>query len=101
MDRRERRGAFILIGPLIAARRRRSILFSPRLAAADLFARTMDPDKAYRRSVRAWVLYDWANSAFVTTIMAAVYPIFLRNLAIKGGKSPADATAFVADVGAW
>jgi hypothetical protein len=39
----------------------------------------MDPEKAYRRRVRAWVLYDWANSAFVTTILAAVYPIFSQS----------------------
>jgi MFS transporter, UMF1 family len=60
----------------------------------------MDPEKQYRRSVRAWVLYDWANSAFVTTIMAAVYPIFLRSLAIAGGKSEADATAFWGNINA-
>jgi MFS transporter, UMF1 family len=60
----------------------------------------MDPEKAYRRSVRAWVLYDWANSAFVTTIMAAVYPIFLRSLAIAAGKSEAAATAFWGNINA-
>lgn len=60
----------------------------------------MDPERQYRRSVRAWVLYDWANSAFVTTIMAAVYPIFLRNLAIAGGKSESDATAFWGNINA-
>ena len=31
-------------------------------------------DKAYKRQVRAWTMYDWANSAFATTIMAAVLP---------------------------
>ncbi len=30
--------------------------------------------KAYARSVRAWTLYDWANSAFATTIMGAILP---------------------------
>lgn len=40
------------------------------------------------------MLYDWANSAFVTTIMAAMYPIFFRQLAMNAGKSEADATAF-------
>jgi UMF1 family MFS transporter len=56
-------------------------------------ARDMSPDPQYRRAIRAWVMYDWANSAFVTTIMAAMYPIFFRKLAIAGGKSDADATA--------
>jgi UMF1 family MFS transporter len=24
----------------------------------------------------AWALYDWANSAFATTVVAAVFPIY-------------------------
>ncbi|MFO7891825.1 MAG: MFS transporter [bacterium] len=31
--------------------------------------------------INAWCLYDWANSAFATTIMAAVLPIFFREVA--------------------
>jgi UMF1 family MFS transporter len=31
--------------------------------------------------VLSWCLYDWANSAFTTTIMAAVLPIFFRRVA--------------------
>lgn len=53
----------------------------------------MNDDVAYKRAVRAWILYDWANSAFMTTILAAIYPIFFRNLAVAAGKSEADATA--------
>jgi len=34
-----------------------------------------------RRDVRAWVLYDWANSAFFTTIVTAVFPIFFIEVA--------------------
>lgn len=48
---------------------------------------------AYRRAIRAWVLYDWANSAFITTISAAIYPVFFRKLAMVAGKSEIDATA--------
>ncbi len=29
-----------------------------------------------RKTIRAWLLYDWANSAFATTMIAAVLPIF-------------------------
>jgi len=29
-----------------------------------------------KKLVRSWAFYDWANSAFATTIMAAVMPIF-------------------------
>ena len=34
-----------------------------------------------RRDVRAWVMYDWANSAFQTTIIAAVFPIYFKSVA--------------------
>lgn len=33
------------------------------------------------REVRAWVMYDWANSAYSTTILAAVLPIFYASVA--------------------
>ncbi len=29
-----------------------------------------------KRAIRAWTMYDWANSAFVTTIGAAILPIY-------------------------
>lgn len=37
-----------------------------------------------RRTIWAWVMYDWANSAFATTIMAAVLPVFFADVAAKG-----------------
>lgn len=33
------------------------------------------------REQRAWALYDWGNSAFATTIMAAVLPIYFHDVA--------------------
>jgi UMF1 family MFS transporter len=33
------------------------------------------------RPVRAWAMYDWANSAFQTTIIAAVFPIYFQRVA--------------------
>lgn len=36
------------------------------------------------RSVRAWCLYDVANSAFATTVMAAVLPEFFSSVAASG-----------------
>jgi len=38
-------------------------------------------DRAYRKIINAWALYDWANSAFATTIMAAVLPIYYSKVA--------------------
>jgi UMF1 family MFS transporter len=34
-----------------------------------------------RRELRAWAMYDWANSAFQTTIIAAVFPIYFQRVA--------------------
>jgi len=31
-------------------------------------------DKIKSRAIRAWTMYDWANSAFATTVMAAILP---------------------------
>ena len=31
-----------------------------------------------RRPVVAWALYDWANSAFATTVMAGFFPVFFK-----------------------
>jgi len=37
-----------------------------------------------RPELRAWAYYDWANSAFMTTIIAAVFPIYYASVAAKG-----------------
>lgn len=31
-----------------------------------------------RREVLSWALYDWANSAFATTVMAGFFPVFFK-----------------------
>jgi UMF1 family MFS transporter len=35
----------------------------------------------HRRELRAWAMYDWANSAFITTIAAAVLPPYFSSVA--------------------
>ena len=35
----------------------------------------------HRRELRAWAMYDWANSAMVTTIITAVFPIYYVSVA--------------------
>jgi UMF1 family MFS transporter len=37
--------------------------------------------KEKKRAQFAWVMYDWANSAFVTTITAAVLPVYYSSVA--------------------
>ena len=41
-------------------------------------------DKSHRRRVNAWCMYDWANSAFATTIMAGLLPPYFSNVAASG-----------------
>jgi UMF1 family MFS transporter len=40
--------------------------------------------KAHKKSVTAWAMYDWANSAFATTVMAAVLPVYYSSVASSG-----------------
>jgi len=35
----------------------------------------------HRKELRAWAMYDWANSAMVTTIVTAVFPIYFSAVA--------------------
>jgi UMF1 family MFS transporter len=37
--------------------------------------------KEYKRRIWGWTMYDWANSAFATTIMAAVLPVYYADVA--------------------
>jgi len=34
--------------------------------------------KKYKKDAISWALYDWANSAFATTVMAGFFPIFYK-----------------------
>src|SRR3990172_2283677 len=51
-------------------------------------------ERSYRQRVWAWTMYDWANSAFVTTIMAAVLPIYFSQVAGATLPSATRATAY-------
>jgi len=46
----------------------------------------------HRPELRAWALYDWANSAFVLLIITAIFPVYYR-LSLAAGLTPASATA--------
>jgi UMF1 family MFS transporter len=45
-----------------------------------------------RRDLRAWAMYDWANSAYQTTIIAAIFPVYFANV-IAADLADADATS--------
>jgi UMF1 family MFS transporter len=50
-------------------------------------------DRTYRKIINSWAMYDWANSAFATTIMAAMFPPFYRAMATAAGMTEGNATA--------
>lgn len=50
-------------------------------------------EKAHKRAIWAWTMYDWGNSAFATTIMAAVLPVYFSTVAQNTGMTAAEATA--------
>lgn len=52
----------------------------------------------HRPELRAWALYDWANSAFMTTVITVFYPIYFAQTAkldpsLGGGLTPGEVTA--------
>ena len=38
-------------------------------------------EKTKKKAIWAWTMYDWGNSAFATTIMAAVLPVYYSSVA--------------------
>ncbi|WP_339240912.1 MFS transporter [Paenibacillus sp. FSL R5-0517] len=34
-----------------------------------------------KKAIKAWIMYDWANSAYATTVLAAVLPVFYASVA--------------------
>lgn len=50
-------------------------------------------ENQHRRAVNAWSMYDWANSAFATTVMAGFMPVYFRALAQAAGLSTVAATS--------
>src|SRR5690242_14121907 len=48
-----------------------------------------------RREVRAWAMYDLANSAFSTTIITAIFPVYFASVA-GADLAPGEATRLLA-----
>jgi len=46
------------------------------------------------RELRAWAMYDWANSAFQTTIIAVVFPIYFQKVAAADLAAPVATSRF-------
>jgi len=43
------------------------------------------PQKLGKRARRGWYLYDWANSAFATVILAALLPVYFADAVVPEG----------------
>ena len=41
-----------------------------------------------------WIFYDWANSGYAMLVTTAVFPIYFKVVALQGGISSADSTAY-------
>ncbi len=50
-------------------------------------------DRAHRKIVNAWCMYDWANSAYATTVMAAMLPPYFSSVAQGAGFTGAQASS--------
>jgi UMF1 family MFS transporter len=61
---------------------------------------TEQDEQTYRRRCRAWTLYDWANSAFITTVGAAVLPTYYSDVAGVGIAATVEASKAIA-AGYW
>ncbi len=64
------------------------------MASISMAAQPGITEQEYKRRIRAWTMYDWANSAFATTILAAVLPVYYSQVAGKTLPSAATATAY-------
>jgi UMF1 family MFS transporter len=50
----------------------------PRSSRSDGLRKGGPPLKDQKKSVWSWSFYDWANSAFATTVMAGFFPVFFK-----------------------
>ena len=45
-------------------------------------------EKQHKQAIRAWTMYDWANSAFATTVMGVVLPTYFASYIAQGASVP-------------
>jgi UMF1 family MFS transporter len=49
----------------------------------------------FEKKVFSWAMYDWANSAFATTVMVAFFPVFFKQT-LTLGAAPVESTKWLA-----
>ncbi len=40
-----------------------------------------------KKVIRAWIMYDWANSVYQLTVLSVVFPVFYEKMTSSGGSS--------------
>ncbi|MDA1190468.1 MAG: MFS transporter, partial [Candidatus Poribacteria bacterium] len=45
----------------------------------------LDASKGDRRTIFGWAMYDWANSAYATTVVVAILPVYFADAIIPNG----------------
>lgn len=71
-----------------------ALLFAAGRGVTTPDAASTPTDAARRRSIRAWCWYDWANSAFATSVSVAILPPFFAAVAKGEGLAANVATAY-------
>lgn len=64
------------------------------MAAVVQGANLLETEREYKKRIWAWTMYDWANSAFATTILAAVLPVYYSQVAGSTLPSATVATSY-------
>lgn len=52
------------------------------------------PEQNNPKTIRAWVMYDWANSVFQLTIASAIFPVYYSSVTRAGGSDVVDFFGF-------
>ena len=47
-----------------------------------------------KKTIRSWAMYDWANSAFATTVMSGFFPLFFKKY-WSGAENAAESTYYL------
>jgi MFS transporter, UMF1 family len=47
----------------------------------------VDSERTHKRAITSWTMYDWANSVFATSIMAAILPVYYASVAVQSDKA--------------
>ena len=56
-----------------------------------------EPIRGNRRVIFGWAMYDWANSAYITTIAVAILPMYFAGVIVPAEGYKIGTTIFAAE----